>query len=135
MTTQVQTLPRLHPRAVYWLDAAVSFLMGVAVAALAGPLTTLVGWPLPTTFLLAAGLILIPWAAYGLWTARSARVSSATLGVHLVVDFAWVVGSIALALANSATITPIGFALVVGQAVAVAGVGLVKLMGARALLA
>lgn len=135
MTPQVQTLPRLHPRAVYWLDTAVSFAMGVAVAAMAGPLTALAGWPLPTTFLLLVGLILIPWSAYNLWTARAASVGGAAFAVHLVVDVGWVMGSVALLLAYADTITPLGFALIAAQAVAVAGVGVIKLIGARALLA
>jgi hypothetical protein len=44
-------------------------------------------------------------------------------------------GSVALLLAYADTITPLGFALIAAQAVAVAGVGVIKLIGARALLA
>lgn len=48
-------------------------------------------------------------------------------------DAAWIVGSIALLALHAASLSPLGLALLAGQAIAVAGVLVLKLAGARAL--
>lgn len=133
MTTQVQPLPRLDPHLIYGVDALVSFAMGVTLMLAADHLTALAGWTLPPAFLFTLGLLLVPWAAFNLWIARSAQPGRGVIRGNLASDAFWVLGSLALVAAQAASLTPLGFALVIGQAAAVAGVFTVKLIGAGAL--
>ncbi|SHF99728.1 hypothetical protein [Devosia limi] len=134
MTVLAQSAARLGPRFVYWLDGTVSFVMGVGVALLAMPLTAMVGWPLPAEFLLAIGLVLLPWAAFNIWTARAPRLPRPAYALHLFVDISWVIGSAALLLIYGFTMSLFGLVFIAGQGLAVAGVLLLKLVGARAML-
>ena len=133
MTTQTQTLPRRDPHLIYGVDAAVSAAMGVALLALAEPLTQLAGWSLPAGFLWTIGLLLLPWAAFNAWIARMAHPARGIVRGNIAGDAAWIVGSIVLIVLQAASLTPIGLALLAGQGIAVAGVLAVKLAGARAL--
>jgi hypothetical protein len=133
MTTQTQTLPRLDPHIIYAVDALVSATMGVVLIAAAGPLTQLVGWPLPAGFLMTLGLLLLPWAAFNGVVARMARPARAIINGNMVVDAGWVLGSVALGLVHAGSLTAIGMVMLAGQAIAVAGVLAIKLIGAREL--
>ena len=131
MTAQPQTFPLLDPRLVYAVDAFTSAAMGAALLAVAEPLTELAGWPLPAGFLWTIGLLLLPWAAFNAWVARTARPASAVVRGNIAGDIAWVLGSATLVLLHAPSLSPIGLALLVGQGIAVAGVLAVKLAGAR----
>ena len=133
MTIQTQTLPRLDPHLIYGVDAAVSAAMGVALLALAEPLTQLAGWSLPAGFLWTIGLVLLPWAAFNAWIARMAHPARGIVRGNIAGDAAWIVGSIVLIVLQAPSLTPIGLALLAGQGIAVAGVLALKLAGARAL--
>ena len=131
MTTQPQTFHLLDPRLVYAVDAFASAAMGVALLAVAEPLTELAGWSLPAGFLWTIGLLLLPWAAFNAWVARTARPARAVIRGNIAGDIAWVLGSATLVLLHAPGLSLIGLALLVGQGMAVAGVLAVKLAGAR----
>ncbi|UJW85813.1 hypothetical protein [Devosia sp. SL43] len=133
MTTLVQTLPRLDPHLVYGVDAAVSFAMGIALIFAATPVTELAGWAMPSTFLWIIGLLLLPWAAYNLWIARTIRPARGAVVANIIGDIAWVAGTVLLVAIHASTLSTLGLALLVGQGIAVSGVLLLKLTGARAL--
>ncbi len=133
MTTMTQTLPRLDPHLVYGVDAIVSAAMGVALLILAEPLTQLAGWTLPSGFLWTIGLLLLPWAAFNAWVARTGHPAKGVIRGNIVGDVVWVAGTIALLVLHAATLSPIGLVLLAGQGIAVAGVLVLKLAGARAL--
>lgn len=133
MTALAQSAARLDPRLVYWLDGAVSFVMGAGMALFAAPVTAMLGWPLPAGFLLTLGIILLPWSAFNIWTARAPRTSGLVLALHLLVDISWIVGSAALLLIYGPTLTLFGLVLITAQAIAVTGVLVLKLAGARAM--
>jgi hypothetical protein len=133
MTTQTQTLPRLDPHLVYGVDAVVSTIMGIALLVTAEPLTQLAGWPMPAGFLWTIGLLLLPWAAFNAVLARTARPAGAVIKANIAGDIAWVVGSAALLALHATSLSTIGLVLLAGQAVAVAGVLALKLLGAREL--
>lgn len=133
MTTHTQTLPRLDPHLIYGLDAIVSAAMGIALLVTAEPLTQLVGWTMPAGFLWTIGLLLLPWAAFNAWVARTDRPAKALVRGNIVGDIAWVVGTIVLVLLQASSLSPIGLALLAGQGIAVVGVLAIKLAGARAL--
>lgn len=133
MTTLTQTRPRLDPHLIYGIDAAVSAAMGVVLLALAEPLTQLAGWSLPSGFLWTIGLLLLPWAAFNAWIARTGHPARGVVRGNIAGDAAWIVGSIALLALNAASLSSLGLLLLAGQGLAVAGVLAVKLAGARAL--
>lgn len=133
MTTQVQTLPRLDPHFIYGFDALGSLAFGVALVFAATPLTQLAGWAVSPGFLVTLGLLLLPWAAFNLWIARSVRPGQPALVVNIVGDIVWVSGSVALLALYAPTLSPAGLLLLAGQGIAVAGVLALKLAGVRAL--
>lgn len=133
MTAHAQPRFFLDPRLIYGLDGCVSSVMGLALIVWAAPLTTLAGWTLPATFLLTIGVLLLPWAAYNLWIARS-RPSALAVRANIGGDIAWVAGSALLFLIEAPSLTAMGMVLLAAQGIAVAGVLLAKLVGARQLL-
>lgn len=134
MTTQTAISPRLSPRFIYAADTFVSGAMGVVLFLTAAPLTQLVGWTLPESFLSTIGLLLLPWAAFNFYVARVARPTRGVVFGNIGGDITWVLGSIALAVEHAPGLTAIGMALLIGQAIAVAGVVVIKLAGVRMML-
>lgn len=133
--TLAQTTPmRLDPHLIYLADAAVSLTMGVALLLGAGAITELAGWPLPPAFLTAVGIFLLPWAAFNLWIGRSAQPNRAAVVANLIGDALWIAGTAALLVSFAPTLTAIGLVLLAGQGLAVVGVLITKLFGARALI-
>jgi hypothetical protein len=128
----LNTTPRAA-RLIYILDAAVCFALGIALMALAGPLAAITGGVLPPALLFWAGLVLLPWAAFNLYTGRARHPAPGILGVHLLGDAAWVVGSVIVLVAYAGSLNAIGMVLLAGQAVAVLGVFTIKLVTRRAL--
>lgn len=134
MNTQAHTLTRLDPHLVYGVDALVSATMGIALMATAEPLTQLAGWTMPSSFLWIIGLLLLPWAGYNLWIARTHRPARPVITANIIGDAAWVAGTALLLALQYANLSPLGLILLAGQAIAVTGVLLLKLAGARGLV-
>lgn len=133
MTTQAQTLPRLDPHLVYFVDALGSLAMGAGLLVAAGQLTALAGWAMPSAFLSIIGFLLLPWAAFNLWIARSARPARVAVAVNIIGDVGWVAGTAVLVAIHATGLTGLGLALLVGQGIAVGGVLALKLAGRQAL--
>ncbi|KFC71082.1 hypothetical protein FF80_00801 [Devosia sp. LC5] len=121
----------LHPRLVYLADTAACLVLGAILIVAAPALTTLLGWTLPPALLIVLGVILLPWAAFNLMTARVPRLTPAILATHVTGDALWVAGSVALAAIHAGQMGQLGLFLLLGQAVAVAGMLLLKLAFAR----
>ncbi|WP_332701545.1 hypothetical protein [Devosia sp.] len=134
MTTQVQTLPRLDPHFIYGFDALGTLAFGVALLFTAAPLTELAVWALPSGFLWVLGLLLVPWAAFNLWIARSGRPSRVVVAVNIIGDVIWVAGTAALLAIHATGLSSLGLALLVGQGIAVGGILALKLIGRNALV-
>ncbi|MBZ4394096.1 hypothetical protein OWM54_28335 [Myxococcus sp. MISCRS1] len=117
----------MNDRLVYRLDAFAAFSMGVTLLFVATPLTTLAGWTLPPSFLFGLGVFLVPWAGINVWASTQSPVATSMLLVHLLVDGTWVLGSVALMLVHSATLSTLGFVMLASQAVSVLGVFSLKL--------
>ncbi len=132
MMTLTQTRPRLDPHLVYGVDAVASACMGIALLVLAEPLTHLAGWSLPAGFLWTIGLLLLPWAAFNAWIARTRHPAQGVVRGNIAGDAAWILGSIALLASHMASLSPIGLTMLAGQGIAVTGVLALKLAGARA---
>lgn len=125
---------KLDPRMIYFADAAACLILGAVLAAAAAPLTALLAWPLPNALLIASGLILLPWAAFNLLTARARQLTPAMLAIHVAGDALWVIGSVALAAIHAGQMSELGLFLLLAQALAVAGMLALKLAFARPFL-
>ena len=135
MTTATRALTFLEPSLVYRLDAGISGSMGLCLILLAGPLTTLAGWPPMQMILLGAGIFLLPWALFNWATGAAGRPDPVSVTLNILGDGLWVLLSLALLVLHSAQMTPIGVTLIAAQALAVAAVFVTKFAGRRTLLA
>ncbi|MCW3839138.1 hypothetical protein ONA70_03380 [Micromonospora yasonensis] len=98
----------------------------VVVAAIFGEL-----FGLPAAFLYPIGVFLVAWAAALLFLASRATLSRAAVGAVMAVNIAWVAASVELLVAGWFPLTGLGTALVIVQAVAVAGFTVLQFAGLR----
>ncbi|MFE9694859.1 hypothetical protein [Micromonospora sp. NPDC005806] len=98
----------------------------VVVAAIFGEM-----FGLPAAFLYPIGVFLVAWAAALFFLAARPTVSRAAVGVVMAVNIAWVVASVELLIAGWFPLTGLGTALVIAQAVVVAGFTGLQFAGLR----
>jgi hypothetical protein len=111
------------------VDAAASGLTGALMLAGAGMLTDLLG--LPAALLRGAGLVLVPYVAFVAIVAARARISAAAVWAVIACNALWTVASVALVIDGFVTPTALGTAFVIGQAVAVAALGVLQYVALR----
>ena len=87
-------VPTPFLRRVWWADAAVSAIVGVAMAAAAAPLGELIG--LPERLLAMAGLSLLPYVAFLAWLATRAAVPRAAAWLPVLLNVVWAIDCIAV---------------------------------------
>ncbi|MBD3845422.1 hypothetical protein IED13_06920 [Bosea sp. SSUT16] len=111
------------------LDAAACAGMGLVLAGAAGALAGPLG--LPTGFLRGAGLVLLPCAALLAWFAS--RETLPRWAIHLVVavNLIWIADSVLILLAGWFAPSSLGIAFVLGQALAVAVVTELEIIGLK----
>ncbi|MEZ2408523.1 hypothetical protein GGC47_002402 [Bosea sp. OAE752] len=111
------------------LDAAACAGMGLVLAGAAGALAGPLG--LPTGFLRGAGLVLLPCAALLAWFAS--RETLPRWAIHLVVavNLIWIADSVLILLAGWFAPSSLGIAFVLGQALAVAVVTELEVIGLK----
>jgi hypothetical protein len=110
-------------------DAIGSGANGVVYLAAAAIFGEMFG--LPAAFLYPIGAFLVAFAAALLFLATKPRVSRPAVGVVIAVNTAWVVASVELLIAGWFPLTGLGTALVIAQAVVVAGFTALHLAGLR----
>ncbi|MBM0256838.1 hypothetical protein [Micromonospora sp. 4G55] len=110
-------------------DAIGSGANGVVYLAAAAIFGEMFG--LPAAFLYPIGAFLVAFAAALLFLASKPRVSRPAVGVVIAVNTAWVVASVELLIAGWFPLTGLGTALVIAQAVVVAGFTALQLAGLR----
>lgn len=125
MTTSIST-PTPAARTIYILDAVASAGLGIVLAVFAAPLTAIAGWALPVDLLFWLGLILVPWGVFNYWSGRAASLPGWAFATHMTVDGLWVLGSLVLLILEAGRLTPLGMVLLIGQAVLVLGVLILK---------
>ena len=92
-------VPTSFLRRVWWADAAVSAVVGAAMAVAAAPLGELIG--LPARLLAVAGLSLLPYAAFLAWLATRAAVPRAAAWAPVLLNVVWAIDCVALALLHA----------------------------------
>ena len=111
------------------VDAAASGLTGALMLAGAGMLTDLLG--LPAALLRGAGLVLVPYVAFVAIVAARAHISIAAVWAVIACNAVWTVASVALVIDGFVTPTALGTVFVIGQAVAVAALGVLQYVALR----
>jgi hypothetical protein len=110
-------------------DAAISGATGVLMLAAA---TLLERWlALPAPLLRSAGFSLLPFAALVLYLSRRDVLPRGGVWTVIALNFAWVIGSAVLLLAGGVEPNGLGYAFVIVQAIAVAGLAEMQYMGLR----
>ncbi|TCR68308.1 hypothetical protein [Bosea sp. BK604] len=111
------------------LDAAACATTGLLLALGAGPLSGLLGFP--ASFLMGAGLVLLPCAA--LLAVFAGREALSRLAVYAVigVNILWVADSILILVAGWFAPTGLGIAFVLAQAAAVAAITELEVIGLK----
>jgi hypothetical protein len=116
-------------RRVLLADSVISGTTGIALALTAGALEPVLG--LPAALLRYAGVSLLPFAAFVLWVAKRDTVSRSMVQVVIGLNAAWVAASAGLLLSGQVAPSGIGYAFVIGQAVAVAVLAETQYVGLR----
>lgn len=119
----------LFLRRTLWLDAAVSGATGVAMWLGADLLQSWLG--MPAALFQAAGLSLVPFCALLVVLATRAVVVRGAILAVIVANALWVAASLALLMSGAVAPTLLGYAFVIGQAVAVLGFAELQWVGLR----
>jgi len=116
-------------RQVLFVDAAVSGAAGLLMAAGASFLSPLLG--LPSGLLFWAGLALFPFVALLIAVARRGEASRLTVVDIIAINALWVAASFGLLASGWVDPTLLGYAFVAAQALAVALLAGLQLIGLR----
>jgi hypothetical protein len=111
------------------LDAVASGATALLVIVGAGYIDALLG--LPVALLRGAGLLLVPYVAFVAFVATRPRIEPAAVWLIIACNVLWALASFLLLLSGKFAPTGVGIAFVVAQAVVVALLGELQLMGLR----
>jgi hypothetical protein len=104
-------------RRILTFDAATCAAMGLGLALGAGPLARVL--ELPAGLLREAGILLLPFAALLVWTARREQIRPWLVWAIVGANAAWALASAALLVWGILTPNALGYVFLVGQVVAV----------------
>jgi hypothetical protein len=116
-------------RRALMLDAAASGLTGVLMLAGAGMLEGLLS--LPSPLLRGAGLVLVPYVTFVAIIASRPHILAAAVWSVIGCNALWTAASFALLASGAVAPNALGVAFVVGQALAVAGLGGLQYLALR----
>lgn len=111
------------------LDAVASGATGLLMIAGAGLVEGLLG--LPASLLRGAGLVLVPYVAFVIYTGTRETISRPAVWAIIVANVLWAAASALLVLSGWVAPTGLGYAFVIAQAVVVALLGELQYMGLR----
>jgi hypothetical protein len=111
------------------LDALASGATALLMIAGAGLVEGLLG--LPAALLRGAGLVLVPYVAFVIYTGTRDAISRSAVWLIIVANVAWAAASALLLVSGWVSPTALGYAFVIAQAVVVALLGELQYMGLR----
>jgi hypothetical protein len=111
------------------LDALASGATGLLLIAGAGLLEGLLG--LPAALLRGAGLVLVPYVAFVIFTGSRAAIAQPAVWAIIAANALWAAASALLLLSGWVAPTALGYAFVIGQAAVVALLGELQYVGVR----
>lgn len=116
-------------RRVLLLDALSCVAMGALLLVAPGALAPWLG--LPPALMRGAALVLLPFAALLVWTARRPRIPAGLAWTVVVGNALWALDSLVLPLTGWIDATALGVAFVVAQGAVVAGFAGLEAVGLR----
>jgi hypothetical protein len=111
------------------VDAAISGATGLLLLVSAGMLAQLLD--VPESLLRYSGVALVPFAIYVALIARRHTVPRASVVAIIALNIAWVAGSVWVALGGAMRPSPLGYAFIIAQAIAVAVFAELQYVGLR----
>ena len=111
------------------VDAAISGGTGVLLLVSAGILAQILD--VPEVLLRYSGAVLVPFAVYVGLIARRRTVPRASVVAVIALNIAWVAGSVWVALGGAIRPSPMGYAFIIAQAIAVAVFAELQYVGLR----
>lgn len=129
MTTIATTAASPFLRRVLLVDAATSGAAGLVLALGAGPLAGLLG--VPEGLLRAAGVVLLPFAAFVLWIGTREAVPRRAVWAVILANGLWALDCLALLLSGRIAPTGLGLGVIAAQALAVALLAELQYVGLR----
>ena len=120
-------------RRVLVLDAFASGATGLLAIVASGFLSWLLD--LPAGLLLGAGLLLVPYVLFVIYTATRSEIASAAVTLIIVANALWALASVAVLLSGWVAPNALGVAFVLVQAAVVALLGELQYVGLRRPLA
>lgn len=129
MTTLTSTRSTDLLRRVLLLDGVASGALGVLLAAAAGPLQGLLGAPIGVPR--AVGVFFIGYGVVVAVIGTRQPIPRPAAWVVAVGNVGWVLASVAVAIADPWSLTPLGTAFVLAQALVVAGFAEFQVIGLR----
>ena len=111
------------------LDALASGATALLMIAGAGLVEGLLG--LPAALLRGAGLVLVPYVAFVVYTGTRDAISRSAVWLIIAANAAWAAASALLLVSGWVSPTALGYAFVIAQAVVVALLGELQYMGLR----
>ncbi len=127
-TTTTRRTGSLLRRALL-LDGVASGGLGVLLTVAAGPLTGVLGGP--ETLHRTVGIVLIAFGAAVLYLGTRPVISRPATATVVGFNCGWVLASVAVAVADPWSLTALGIAFVVAQALVVAGLAALQFAGLR----
>lgn len=127
--TELMDRPPVFLRRALVLDAVASGATGLMMIAGAGLVEGLLG--LPATLVRGAGLLLMPYVAFVIYTGTRETISRPAVWVIIVANVLWAAASAFLLVSGWVAPTALGTAFVIAQAVVVALLGELQYMGLR----
>ena len=127
--TDLMDRPPVFLRRALVLDAVASGATGLMMIAGAGLVEGLLG--LPAALLRGAGLVLMPYVAFVIYTGTRETISRPAVWAIIVANVLWAAASAFLLVSGWVAPTALGTAFVIAQAVVVALLGELQYMGLR----
>ncbi len=126
-------MPAIPLRTALVLDAVASGATGLLAIVASG----LLGWllDLPPGLLLGAGLVLVPYVLFVIYTATRHPIPSGAVRTIVAANFLWAAASVLLLLSGWVAPNALGVAFVLAQAAVVALFGQLQVMALRQPLA
>jgi hypothetical protein len=116
-------------RSVLLVDAVATTATGLLLVVASNFLSPILG--LPASFLAAAGLPLLPFAAYVGWLGTRPTASATAIRLIVWINALWVAGSVGLVFARVFEPTTLGVVFVLTQAAAVGALAAFQIAGLR----
>jgi hypothetical protein len=133
MNTSTLNQPALSLRNVLVLDAVASGATGLLAIVASGFLAWLL--ELPAGLLLGAGLVLVPYVLFVIYTATRPAIPRAAVWTIIVANALWALASVLVLLSGWVVPNALGVAFVLAQAGVVALLGQLQYIGLRQPLA